>query len=322
MTNIRFGILGTGWISTRFARALHSVEGVELAAVAARDLERAQAFAREFNGRKALDDYFALIRDETVDAVYIGLLNDRHYEMVQFCLEQHKPVLCEKPMVTTRREAEELAALAREKQTLLMEAMWTRCQPGYLVTREWVQSGKIGAVRLVSANFSHILPYDPGNRFYDASLGGGSLFDLGVYPIEFTSGVLGQNPVAVSGTAAITATGVDEAAAFSLRFADGCLADLACGFTVNGRNDAVLYGTRGRIEVDQCYFPRRIERFDGDGKSLEVFTGPEGDGFVHQIRHFADLCREGKKESDLVPLADTIACAGVFDGLRRQWGLI
>jgi predicted dehydrogenase len=319
--NVRFGILGTGHISGRFARVLNTVQGAELAAVAARDLERAQAFAGEYHGRKAMDDYFTLIRDETVDAVYIGLLNNQHYEMVQYCLEQGKPALCEKPLVTTKRQAEELAALARQKQTLLMEAMWTRCQPAYRVAREWVQAGKIGPVRLVSANFSHILPYDPANRFYDPKLGGGSLFDLGVYPIEFTSGVLGQNPVAATGTAVITSTGVDEAAAFSLHFPDGCLADLACGFTVNGTNNAVLYGTQGRIEVDSCYKPLRIERFDGDGKSVEVFTGPQGDGFAHQIRHFANLCRQGKRESDLVPLADTIACAGVFDELRSQWGL-
>lgn len=320
--NLRFGILGAGGISTRFATVLNTVEGVELEAVAARDLERARAFARTFHAEKALDDYRDLIRDETVDAVYIGLLNDRHYEMVRFALEQHKAVLCEKPMVTTRREAEELAQLAQEQHTLLMEAMWTRCQPAYQAARHWVQAGAIGELMYITANFCHTLPYDPQNRFYDPQLGGGSLFDLGVYGIEFCTGMVGENPQSVSGLATITATGVDAAAAFALGFAGGCLANLACSFTFDASERVVLYGSAGRIELDQGFGPRCIQRFDAAGRLVESFCGPEGDGFVHQIRHFAGLYQQGKTESDLIPLRDTIACAGVFDQLRKQWGLI
>ncbi len=319
--NVRFGILGLGWISTRFARVLKTMEGVELAAVAGRDLDRARVFAQTYGAPKAYDNYLDLIADDSVDAVYIGLLNNRHLELGKICLEHHKAVLCEKPLTTTQKETEEFVNLARANQTLLMEAMWTRCQPAYLVAREWVQAGKIGPVRLITANFSHPLPYDPANRFYDAGLGGGSLFDLGVYTIELTTGILGQNPVAVSGVASITSTGVDESAAFSLRFPDGCLANLACSFTVTGLNDAVIYGPSGRIELDSCFAPVHIQRYDADGQLLESYTGPEGDGFAHQIRHFAELYRQGKLESDRVPFEDSIACAGVFDELRRQWGL-
>jgi predicted dehydrogenase len=320
--NVRFGILGLGWISTRFARVLQTMEGVELAAVAGRDLDRARDFGQTYGAQKAYDNYMDLIADDSVDAVYIGLLNNRHLELGKICLEHHKAVLCEKPLTTSQKDTEEFVNLARANQTLLMEAMWTRCQPAYLAARDWVQAGKIGPVRLITANFSHPLPYAPGNRFYDPVLGGGSLFDLGVYTIELTTGILGQNPVSASGIASITSTGVDESAAFSLRFADGCLASLACSFTVMGLNDAVIYGPAGRIQLDSCFAPVHIERYDADGQLIESYTAPEGDGFAHQIRHFADLYRQGKLESDLVPWADTITCAGVFDSLRSQWGLV
>ena len=319
---MRFGILGLGLISSRFAGVLQSMDGVELAAVASRDMPRSAAFAQTYGARKAYDNYLDLITDDAVDAVYIGLLNNRHLELGRLCLEQHKPMLCEKPLVTTEKDALEFVNLARANQTLLMEAMWTRCQPAYLKAREWIRQDTIGPIKCITANFSHILPFDPGNRFYDPALGGGSLFDLGVYPIELTTGLLGENPQSVSGLAQINPSGVDESAVFSLGFAGGCLASLGCGFTFTSSVEAWIYGASGRIKLDSCFAPRQIERYDAEDNLVETFSGPEGDGFEHQIRHFAELVRQGKLESDLVPLEDSIACARVFDQLRSQWGLL
>lgn len=318
---VRFGILGLGLISSRFAGVLQSMDGVELAAVASRDMPRSAAFAQTYGARKAYDNYLDLVTDDAVDAVYIGLLNNRHLELGRLCLEQHKPVLCEKPLVTTEKDAVEFVNLARANQTLLMEAMWTRCQPAYLQARQWLQENKIGRVKCIRAEFCHEIAYDPGSRFYDPTLGGGSLFDLGVYTIEFTTGILGENPNRVSGQAQITPSRVDAAAAFTLGFPGGCLASLTCGFSFTSRDEAVVYGSSGRIELDRCYAPVNIQRYDAEDNLVETFSGPEGDGFEHQIRHFAELVRQGKLESDLVPLEDSIACARVFDQLRSQWGL-
>ncbi len=320
--NVRFGIVGLGYISTRFASAMKSVEGVELSAVASREQARSDVFARQFGAKKAYDSYRDLIRDPEVDVVYIGLTHNFHLEIAKLCLQNRKAVLIEKPMVTTRKDAEELVELAKANNTLLMEALWTRCQPAYLKAQEWVNSNMIGELQLITANYHHQVPYDPHNRFYDPKLAGGSLFDLGVYPIGFAIGFMGEAPIEVSGLAKLTPSGVDQSAAWALRFSNGSLANLSSGFSVDALEQAVIYGGEGAIVLDRSSGPKRCELYDNEHKLIASFVDSEGDGFVHQIRHCADLYRQGKIESDLIPWKDTIACAQVFDSLRMQWGLL
>lgn len=321
--NVRFGILGLGQISTRFATVLNTVEGVELAAVAARDAEKAARFARDFGASKACRDYLELIRDPDVDIVYIGLTTNLHYEYTRLCLENHKAVLCEKPLVTTRAQAEELAALAEKNQTLLMEAMWTRCLPAFQQARQWVKAGRIGAVRLITANFCFNLGfYDPAARFYDPNLAGGSLFDVGVYLLDFASGVLDEYPQQVQGLARLTPSRVDAAASLSLSFPGGALASLNCAMDVQAGEEAAIYGSTGRIVLENCYGLKTCSLYNDQGILLERFEDHEPDGFAHQVRHAADQFRRGEIQSNLIPWQDSIQCAGYFDLLRQQWGLI
>ena len=180
---VRFGIIGPGSIATRFATVLNTVDGVQLTAVASRDQAKAAAFAGKFGAAKAYGSYLELIQDSAVDVIYIGLTHNFHYEVAKLCLNHGKSVLCEKPLVTSQKDAAELAELAREKKVLLMEAMWTRCIPAFRKAREWVAGGRIGAVKLIDASFSFNAPFDPEHRLYDPKLAGGSLYDAGVYPI-------------------------------------------------------------------------------------------------------------------------------------------
>jgi predicted dehydrogenase len=318
--NVRFGIIGLGGISHRFAKVLKTAKGVELTAVASREQSRSEEFARQFGAKKAFDSYLKVIEDPEVDIIYDGLTHNFHYEMTKLCLERHKAVLCEKPFVTNRRDAEELVQLARTNQTLLMEAMWTRCIPAYQKAREWVRAGRIGEVKLITAHFNYHTDYRPESRLFDPKLAGGSLFDVGVYPIEFTTGILGEAPVSVHGEAQLAPNGVDAAAAIAMRFASGALASLSCGFNVETPRTAVIYGTAGSIVVDECVGPRQCELFDLHGRRRERFFKPAADGFIYQIQHVAELFRSGKTESDLIPLQDTVDCAVIFDELRGQWG--
>ena len=143
----RFGILGAGGISRRFASVLKECGCAELSAVAARDLDRAEAFAREFGANAAYGDYDALLADPAVDAVYVGLTHNLHADLVRRALLAGKAVLCEKPMAVCAADARALADLAREKNLLLMEGMWTRCMPAVRRATQWVQKGVIGPVR-------------------------------------------------------------------------------------------------------------------------------------------------------------------------------
>jgi predicted dehydrogenase len=319
---IKFGLIGLGKISTRFAKVLNTVEGVELTSVASRDLERSQAFAQQFKAKKALASYEEVIRDPDVDVVYIGLTHNFHYEFAKKCLEAHKPVLCEKPLVITQKKAEDLVNLAQANNTLLMEAMWTRCMPAFQKAQEWIKTGKIGQVKLITANFCYHAKFDPNHRIFAKELAGGSLYDVGIYPIDFAMGIMGEHPQSVTGSALIAPNGVDESAAFSMKFASGALANLACGFNVRAMEEATIYGTDGRIVLENCFGPQTCQRCDENGKAIETFKKSVPDGFEHEIRHCADLIRRGKIESDLIPWVDTIASAGIFDTLNRQWGII
>jgi len=315
----RFGIIGLGKISTRFVKVLNTASGMALGAVASRDPERTRQFAKQYGAARAYESYLDVINDPEVDIIYIGLTHNFHYELTKLCLEQHKAVLCEKPFVTNRKDAEELVELASANNTLLMEAMWTRCMPSFRKARAWVQEGRIGQASLISAGFSYLGDYDPQNRLFNPELAGGSLFDVGIYPIDFATGILAELPVSMSGEAIIAPTGVDTAAAFSLKFASGALASLTSGFNVNALY-ANIYGTQGSIVLPNTSGPQWAELRDTDGELVERFEEPVTDGFIYQILHVAELYQQGRIESDLIPWADTIASAGIFDELLGQFG--
>lgn len=319
MMNVRFGIIGLGGISNRFASVLNTADGVELAAVASSNEARAVEFAKKHNAAKASKSYLDLVEDKDVDVVYIGLTHNFHYEAIKLCIEHGKGVLCEKPMLLHKRDAEELAALAKEKNVLLMEAMWSRFTPAFIKAKEWIDKGKIGPVKLVNASFCFNFPFDPLHRLYNPALAGGSLYDAGVYPIEFTTGILGENPKQTQGFASICKTGVDDYAAFSMSFKSGALASLSCGTTAVSNPDAYIYGTNGHIIVYDFLGARKCELLDNENHLIERFEVAFDDGFIFQIRHFADLYRNSKTESDIMPLVDTIACAGIFDELLSSW---
>lgn len=313
---MNIGIIGLGSIAHRFARVLNTSEKYQLVAVAARDQSRAVDFAARFGAKKAYDRYLDLIEDPEVDGIYIALTHNFHYDVARTCLEHGKAVLCEKPLAVTRQEADALVALAREKNVLLMEAMWTRSLPAFKKALSWVREGRIGAVRLIQASFCFDFPYDPNHRLYNPDLAGGSLLDAGVYPIEFALGMTEQAPDQVKGLMHLCPTGADDFVAMTLSFPQGTLASLSCGLTARTSSDAYLYGSEGSICVRDFLRTRQCERYDRDNNLVERFEAEDVDGFIYQIEHFSDLFETGKIESPLIPWQDTQACATIFDILR------
>ena len=320
MEAVRFGIIGLGTIARKFAAALALAEGVELAAVAARDASRADLFAKEFGAKRAYGSYLDLIRDVNVDVVYIALTHNFHFEYAKLCVEAGKAVICEKPFFTNQAEAEVLVKLAQDTKVLMMEAMWTRCLPAFQQAKSWVKNRKIGEVKLIQASFSfNATSLGPSHRLFDPALAGGSLWDAGVYPIEFATGILDEKPTTVKGIARIGETGVDTQVAMLLGWDSGALATLSCGVTVKTSPDAYIYGTNGHIVVDNFLGTHMTERYDAKGVLVERFEEMFENGFVYQILHFADLFRGKKTESDWIPLRDTVVCAWIFDTLREQF---
>lgn len=318
---IKFGIIGLGGIAARFASVLNTFEGAELVGVASSDKNKADAFANKFNAKKAYNNYLELVKDKDIDVVYIGLTHNFHYEAIKLCLNNNKGVLCEKPLAISKLEAEELVALSKEKNVLLMEAMWSRFTPAFIKAKEWVKNGEIGDVRLVNASFCFNVPFDAENRLFNPKLAGGSLFDAGVYPIEFTTGILGENPTAVNGFSKISKTGVDDFVTMNMSFESGALATLSCGLTANTNRDASVYGTKGSVVVYDFLGAKKVELYDNENKLIEAFEENFEDGFIYEIKHFTNLYINNKIESDIIPLKDTVACAGIFDDLMTQWDM-
>lgn len=181
---IQFGIMGAGNIARKFADAVRQVEGAQVAAVASKSLERAQAFAQEQHIPAGYGGYQEMLQRPDIDAVYIATTNNFHYENILQCLEHGKHVLCEKSMVLHTRQAEEVFALAREKGLFLMECMWVRFLPKIQKVKEWVETGRIGRLKCAQGNLGFYAGKDLTTRAYNPALGGGSMYDLGVYLIE------------------------------------------------------------------------------------------------------------------------------------------
>lgn len=317
--NVRFGIIGPGSIAARFATVLADTDDVTLtAAASASSKSKAEEFAAKYGAKRAYGSYEELVNDDQVDVVYIGLTHNFHYEAIKLCINHGKGVICEKPMTISRQEAEEVTSLAREKKVLLMEAMWTRFLPAFIQAKEWVNKKMIGEVKLIQASFCFNFPFDPVHRLYNPRLAGGSLLDAGVYPIEFATGILGENPIEIAGVLHECITGVDDFAAISLKFPSGALATLSCGLTAKTNMDAYVFGSEGHIIVKDFLMTRKCERYNRDGMLVDSFESEPTDGFNYQIRHFADLYRKGLIESDLIPHRDNIACGAVFDALLRN----
>ncbi|HHV10883.1 MAG TPA: Gfo/Idh/MocA family oxidoreductase [Clostridiales bacterium] len=316
---VKFGIMGLGGIAHRFARVLKTVENVELAAVASTDESRARKFADEYGAGTCFGDYVSLAADPAVDVVYIAQTHDRHYELIKLCIENKKGVLCEKPMVLTKAQAEEVTTLAKNNNVLLMEAMWTRCLPTFQKAKEWVMGGRIGKVKLVQASFCfNSFPYDPKHRLFDKDRAGGSLYDAGVYPIEFATGILGEYPTDVKAVGTLCENGVDDCVAMSMKFGSGALASLSCGISAQTSTDAYVYGDSGYVVAYHFLGSRKVECYDKNKELLETFEADFTDGFCYEIEHFAELFRNGKIESELITHRDNIATTKIFECVMEQ----
>jgi predicted dehydrogenase len=257
---IRWGVVGTGTIARAFAEDLRLLPDASLCAVASRNRDRAQAFLKEFGGGQGRthDSVEELARNPEVDVVYVATPHTRHKDDCMACLEGGRAVLCEKPFTVDANEARAVVAQARKSQKFCMEAMWMRFHPLVLKVRDLVQSGKLGEIRLLTADFGYPTSFDPESRFFNPTLGGGALLDRGVYPLSLAYFLLGR-PNEVVGQATIGTTGVDEQETTLLSYSSGALAVLAASLRSRLRNEAVIIGTEGRIRIHEPFYaPSRI----------------------------------------------------------------
>jgi len=319
---IKWGIMGAGNISRHFASDLAHSPNAELTAVVSQTKEKAEVFAREFGAARAYDRYEEFVQDREVDIVYIGTLHPMHKEGMLLCLRHGKAVLCEKPFTMNAQEAEEVIRTARENNLFLMEAMWTRFLPPVAQARQWIAEGRIGEVLALTANFGFDVGWNPGSRLLDKRLGGGALLDAGIYPVSFASMVFGEQPQWIQSTAYIGRTEVDERFAALFRYRNGQTATLNGAVRLRLTNDAYIYGTEGHIHLPGFLFARSAFLHTSGSIDVEFKDNRKTRGYIFEAEEAMRCLREGRTESDIMPLDETLAIMRTMDAMRKQWGLV
>ncbi len=266
MTNpepINWGILSTARIgSTAFIPSARATPGARVHAVASRSQDRADAFARQHDIPVALGGYQALVEHPEIDAIYISLPNSLHAEWTLAAARAGKHVFCEKPLAVTAAEGRRMVAACREAGVLLFEAFVFMHHPQGRRLLQIIGSGEIGALRHIDAGMTFVVD-DPANIRMIEALGGGSIYDGGVYPITFSRFIAGADPVSVLAHMRFDErAGVDVAVSLILEFPGGLTATLYCGFQGRGGAHARIIGDRGRVVVPSPYHPGPESRFE------------------------------------------------------------
>jgi dihydrodiol dehydrogenase / D-xylose 1-dehydrogenase (NADP) len=319
---IRWGILGTGNIARQFATGLQSAKDAALVAVGSRAEKTAEKFGKKFNVERRHACYADLANDPEVDVVYVSSPHQAHKDDSILCLRAGKAVLCEKPFTINRPQAEELVAVARAEKRFLMEAMWTRFLPAVAQVRKWLKEGVIGEPRMVQADFGFRTDVQAEGRLFDPACGGGSLLDVGIYPLSFACMVFGAQPTEIQTLADIGETGVDEQAAMALGYSGGRMALLASAVRTNTPQDARIMGTEGIIHIPSPYWKGTQAVLTLNGKDPQVVDCPyEGNGYNCEAEAVGDCLRDGKLEHDTMPLDESLALMETMDRIRAQWGL-
>ncbi len=320
---VRWGILATGRIATSFAEdlALLPRDVAVMAAVGARQLESAEAFAAVHGVGRAYGDYRQLVEDPEVDVVYVATPHALHKEHVMLALEAGKAVLCEKAITLTGDDAADLVAAARSRGLFLMEAMWTRCIPLVRRLRQLVESGTVGSVQQLRADIGFPVDRPPTDRLLDPSLGGGALLDMGIYPVTFAHLFLGE-PSQVAATATLSEAGVDLNTAVAQSYDSGAVAALTATMTARSPTTASIATGQALIELPSGFHhPRTATVTLADGSTETLEEPVIGSGLAHEALEVVRCLRGGEIESPLVPLDETVAIMRQLDVVRRQVGV-
>jgi len=218
-----WGIIGLGRIAKKFAEDLRVVPNAKLHAVGSRDKDKALAFGNEFGALHALGSYEEMMVCPDLDVIYIATPHPYHCQNAMMCLEHNIPVLCEKPMAMNNQEVRKMIGLARFQKTFLMEALWTRFLPTIKKVVGLIEAGTIGEINTVKADFGFRATVDAKHRLFNQGLGGGSLLDVGIYPVFLAYLLLGK-PISISAEASVGLTNVDENCGMVLKFKNQKLA--------------------------------------------------------------------------------------------------
>jgi predicted dehydrogenase len=321
---LRWGIFGAGIIAHKLVDAVRLSPESEVLAIASKCIDKARLFSEKYQ-IDACSDYQDLASRADIDVVYIATTHNYHFENALLALNNGKHVLVEKPFTVNAEEARHLVDVAREKQLFLMEAIWVRFLPSIRLLRDYLVNGVIGEIRYVNLSFGGVAGADFVNRLMDPNLAGGVTLDTGIYPITLVNFLLGERPQRVNSLSCMSSTGVDELAAYQFQFPSNCIASIGTSISLAMKKEARIYGTKGYIEFPNFQQGQSFTICIHDGtneiRSTETITERNSsNGFVYQVAEAAECIRNGRLESESIPLAETVATMELMDSMRAQWG--
>ncbi|MCR1963803.1 Gfo/Idh/MocA family oxidoreductase [Clostridium perfringens] len=318
MKKLKWGILGPGNIARDFAQALNRVNG-EVYAVASRNKERAEKFARENNVKKAYGSYDEIIKDKDIDVVYIATPHSNHYEYIIKSLNNNKHVLCEKAITVNEKELEEALKIAREKNLVLEEAMTLFHMPLYEKVIKKINKKDLGKVNMVQVSFGSFKEYDENNRFFNLDLAGGALLDIGTYALSFARYFLSSMPEEILSTVKKAKTGVDEESGIILKTKEDEIATISLAFRSKMPKRGIVSCDNGFITIDN--FPRAnkatINYLDGTVEVIEC--GEEEKALDYEVIFMEEKINENK-ESNSIEL--TYDVTKIMNKVRKDWGIL
>lgn len=323
MEYLRWGILSTGTIAKKFAATLGQLTDCgKVVAVASRSQQTADQFASDYGIPKAYGSYSELAADPDIDIIYIATPHSHHFANARLCLEHGKHVLCEKSFTVNASQAAELTALATAKKLFLMEAFWTKFLPAYQLLAKTIADGAIGEIRHVRAQYGFAPTGARYIRKFDPALAGGVLLDIGVYTIGVAAMLLGYAPAHIHSNAVIGEYGTDTFDSIMLTYENGASAHLIATIGSVIDPQAVIFGTKGRIELPNFTALQEFTVITGDGTCYTEQAPFEVNGFEYQIRETERCLLAGKLESDIMPHRNTLAVMSLMDQARSDWGLV
>jgi len=317
---IKMGILGAGNIAGVMAATMREMDSVECYGVAARDYDRAEAFAKQYGFAKAFGSYEDMVKDPELELVYIATPHFYHYEHIKMCLENGKHVLCEKAFTINEKQAAEVFAMARKKGLLLTEAIWTRYLPMRKRLDDVLASGVIGKPYMLTANLAYVV--SDKERIVKAELGGGALLDLGVYTLNFASMVFGDEVSKITGTAVLNEAGMDMQNSITLTYDDGRMAVLNSSAMGLSDRRGMIYGDKGFIEVMNINNCEGIKVYDLERSLVAAYDRPEQiSGYEYEVEASAYAIKRGESQCSQMPHEESLRMLRWMDELRRQWGV-
>jgi predicted dehydrogenase len=317
---VNWGILGTGRIAGQFAEALKHVPNAKLVGVGSRSFEKANEFGQKFNIAHIHDSYLGLVTDRDIDIVYIATPHVLHCENTLLCLNNGKAVLCEKPFAINEKEVQQMIQKARENNLFLMEALWTRFLPSVIKAEELIRDGKLGELIHIKSDFGFKAKFDPTGRIFNNELGGGSLLDIGIYPVFIALLLLGV-PDELNSKAILSDQGIDTSLSVNFKYNTGKLASLYSTILAETAIETDICGTLGRIRFNRKWHNPTSLVFSSNNHEEQYTFKIKGNGYEYEAAEATRCFREGLIESPLLPHQFSIQLIRLLDQIRSQNGI-